>query len=307
VTAWREYEAVHGKNNTVSGRVVVWPKLASSELDDTRDIIVYLPPSLAKTWIAGQPPAASAKRYPVLYFNDGQNMFDEKTAYVGEDWKADETLEALAKDGTEAIAVAIPNGLKRRMDEYNPWREQVSWRVLPPWASREMGGKGDAYLDWVVGSVKPLIDRELPTASAPANTAIVGSSMGGLISLYALAARPETFGLAGVFSPSVMWSNFRILDVLRERSDQFADARLYVDAGSKEGRGMVAGARRLRRTLLDIGFAEGDDLMYVEDRAGIHRESAWARRLPDALRFLLPDAAKADAPPAAPAAPPQAG
>jgi predicted alpha/beta superfamily hydrolase len=287
VSEWRSYDEVYGKNHSVSGRIVVWPKLASTELDDTRDIVVYLPPSLARTWSAGVPAEASAERYPVVYFNDGQNMFDEKTAYVGEDWKADETLEALAKDGTEAIAVAIPNGLKRRMDEYNPWRESVTWKTLPPWASREMGGKGDAYLDWVAGTVKPLIDRELPSASDPAKTAMVGSSMGGLISLYALAARPETFGLAGAFSPSVMWSNFRILDVLRERSAQFGDARLYVDAGSKEGRGMMAGTRRLRRTLLEIGFAEGDDLLYVEDREGIHRESAWAKRLPDALRFIL--------------------
>jgi len=176
------------------------------------------------------------------------------------------------------------------MDEYNPWRETVTWKTLPSWASREMGGKGDAYLDWVVGTVKPLIDRELPSASDPANTAMVGSSMGGLISLYALAARPATFGLAGAFSPSVMWSNYRVLDVLRERSAEFGDARLYVDAGSKEGRGMMAGARKLRRTLLDIGFAEGDDLLYVEDREGIHRETAWARRLPGALRFLLASA-----------------
>lgn len=286
MSEWRTYDEVYGKNHTVKGRVVVWPKLAGMDVDDSRDIIVYLPPSLAKTRPddgTGEP----AKRWPVLYFNDGQNMFDDKTAYVGEDWKADEALEALAKEGTEAIAVAIPNGLKRRMDEYNPWRESVTWKVLPPWATREMGGKGDAYLDWVIDTVKPLIDRSFPTASGPAKTAMIGSSMGGLISLYALAARPETFGLAGAFSPSVLWSNYRIFDVLRERSAQFGEARLYVDAGIKEGRGMTTGARKLRNVLLEIGFAEGDDLRYVEDREGIHRETSWAKRLPDALRFLL--------------------
>ncbi len=88
-------------------------------------------------------------------------------------------------------------------------------------------------------------------------------------------------------SPSVIWSGYRIFDVLRERSAEFGDARLYVDAGTKEGRGMTLGARKLRKVLLDIGFAEGDDLRYVEDREGIHRETSWAKRLPDALRFLL--------------------
>jgi predicted alpha/beta superfamily hydrolase len=292
VTDWRPYEQVYGKTNTVSGRVVVWPQLHSTELDTARDILVYLPPSLARDWQAPDDqappaPANGARRYPVLYFNDGQNVFDEKTAYVGEDWRADETLETLAKDGTEAIAVAIPNGLQQRMDEYNPWREAVTWKVMPSWARREMGGKGDAYLDWVIGTVKPLVDSSFPTAPAPAHTAMIGSSMGGLISLYALAARPQTFGLAGAFSPSVIWSGYRIFDVLRERSAEFGDARLYVDAGAKEGRGMTSGARKLRKVLLDIGFAEGDDLRYVEDREGIHRESSWAKRLPDALRFLL--------------------
>jgi predicted alpha/beta superfamily hydrolase len=291
VSDWRPYNEVYSKTNTVSGRVVVWPKLHSAELGHARDIVVYLPPTLAATWKDGaeQTPTTTngALRYPVLYFNDGQNVFDEKTAYVGEEWKADEALEALSKEGIEAIAVAIPNGLQERMDEYNPWREAVTWKVLPSWARREMGGKGDAYLAWVVDTVKPLIDRSFPSALGPADTAMIGSSMGGLISLYALAARPATFGLAGAMSPSVIWSGYRIFDVLRERSAEFGDARLYVDAGTKEGRGMTSGARKLRKVLLDIGFAEGDDLRYVEDREGIHRESSWAKRLPDALRFLL--------------------
>lgn len=289
---WRPYDEVYGKTNTVSGRVVVWPKLYSEALDTARDILVYLPPSLAKDWkppVADEAPTAmnGARHYPVLYFNDGQNVFDAKTAYVGEDWQADETLEQLSKEGIEAIAVAIPNGLQERMDEYNPWREAVTWKVMPSWARREMGGKGDAYLDWIIDTVKPLVDAAFPTAADAPNTAMIGSSMGGLISLYALAARPETFGLAGALSPSVIWSGYRIFDVLRERSADFGDARLYVDAGTKEGRGMTLGARKLRKVLLDIGFAEGDDLRYVEDREGIHRESSWAKRLPDALRFLL--------------------
>lgn len=285
MTGWKTYEDVHGTGHSVVGRVLVWPRLKSAQLDDEREILAYLPPSLAQTWKDGAEQAPDARRYPVLYFNDGQNVFDEKTAYVGLDWKADEALEALAKDGIEAIAVAISNGQDKRMDEYNPWRERVEWKVLPNWAKREMGGKGDAYLDFVIDTVKPLIDSSFPTLDVPAATGIVGSSMGGLISMYALATRGDTFGLAGVMSPSLTWSKFRILDIVAD--SELDGARVYIDAGGREGRGMTANARRLRDALLKTGFAEGRDLMYVEERYGIHKESAWARRLPDALRFLL--------------------
>jgi predicted alpha/beta superfamily hydrolase len=302
VTGWVEYEAIHGRNHTVTGRVVVWPKLASPQLGGVRDILVYLPPSLARSWRDGEsapgaapapgavsatvPAAVSARRYPTLYFNDGENVFDELTAYVKEEWKADETLEDLAKDGIEAIAVAIPNGREARLDEYNPWRGTLPWKNLPKWATRrEMGGKGDAYLSFVVDTVKPLIDGAFPTIADRSATGMIGSSMGGLISIYALAAQPAVFALAGVVSPSLRWSNFRILDVLREKP--LRDVRIHLDIGGRESRGMTNDTRRLRDFLLDQGFAEGRDLHYVEERYGIHRESAWARRLPDALRFLL--------------------
>jgi predicted alpha/beta superfamily hydrolase len=285
VTGWRAYDEVYGQGNTAVGKVVVWPQLASQELGGARDIAVYLPPSLARAWRAGEVSATPARRFPVLYFNDGQNVFDARTSYVGEEWRVDETLEELAGEGIEALAVAIPNGQQQRMDEYNPWRSRVPWKTLPAWATPEMGGKGDAYLDWLVGTLKPLIDRSFPTVDQPAGTALIGSSMGGLISLYALATRPQTFGLAGALSPSVSWSNYRLFDTFRERG--LADVRLYLDMGGREGRAMARDVRRLRQLLLELGCREGVELHYVEDRDGIHRESAWARRLPDALRFLL--------------------
>lgn len=293
MTGWRPYEEIHGKSHSVVGRVVVWPKLESAELGGTRDIAVYLPPSLAATWVDGDKSATDARRYPVLYFNDGQNVFDEKTAYVGEDWQVDETMEALAKEGIEAIIVAVPNARMERMDEYNPWHSRLTWKELPSWATRrEMGGKGDRYLDFVTQTIKPLVDEAFPTASDRATTGMVGSSMGGLISIYAFASRPATFGLAGVFSPSLGWNDFRILEVVK---DSRADGgRVYVDIGGREARGMTAAARRLRDALVDVGYVEGRDLMYVEERYGIHRESAWARRLPDALRFLLAETKRPD-------------
>jgi predicted alpha/beta superfamily hydrolase len=277
VSDWQRYEDVHGRDHTVSGRVVVWRQLASPQLGGARDILAYLPPSLGDRRDPG-------RRYPVIYFHDGQNVFDERTSFSGE-WQADETLEQLAGEGLEAIAVAIPNGGDARMDEYNPWRD----------TRRRMGGKGDAYLEWVVGHVKPLVDRTLPTAPGRATTGICGSSMGGLISLYAMTAHPDVFGLAAAMSPSLSWNDHRMVELVRE--GRLPPARIHLDAGGREWRGMLAEARRLRDLLLEKGFVDGRDLQYVEERFGTHRESAWARRLPAALRFLLAETHVPDAVP----------
>lgn len=272
---WLPYAVWRDTNeHTVSGTVLVWPGLAGPQLAHPRDILVYLPPSLAEVG------PGSSRRYPVLYFHDGQNVFDEHTSYSGE-WRADETLEALAEEGIEAIAVAIPNGGESRMDDYNPWRSLDTWRGR----SRPTGGGGDAYLGYVVGHVKPLVDASFPTRRERDGTGVIGSSMGGLISLYALAAYPDVFGLAGVMSPSLHWSDHRMLKVVD--AGLVPRARIHLDAGGREWRGMVPQARELRDLLLAQGFALGTDLRYVEVPKAGHNEGAWAERLPDALRFLL--------------------
>jgi len=278
VSRWHAYEEIHGPDHTASGCVLVWPHLEGRPGIAGREILVYLPPSLAAVGPEGI--ASSARRYPTLYFHDGQNVFDERTSFVGE-WHADETLELLAGEGYEAIAVAVPNTREARMAEYNPWRGLDRWTGRQRW----VGGKGDAYLDWMVGSVKPLIDSSFPTIGERAATGILGSSMGGLISMYALLNHAEVFGMAGAMSPSIGWSDYRLLRLIGERG--LRPARIHLDMGGREWRGMLRDARRLRRALLDAGLVEGHDLHYVEERHAIHREDAWARRLPDALRFLL--------------------
>ena len=279
MTGWRPYAEVHGTDNTVSGTVLVWPRLAGVDGIPDREIVVYLPPSLAARGV-GAGGEDRGRRYPVVYFHDGQNVFDARTSFVGE-WQADETLELLAGEGLEAIAVAIPNDGDRRMDEYNPWRQHNIFAK----GRRIVGGKGDEYLEWLVGSVKPLIDRSFPTRTEREATGVVGSSMGGLISLYALIAHPQVFGLAGVMSPSVRWNDFGILRLIEEAP--LPRPRIHVDMGGREWRGMMPDARRVRDALIARGWREGRDLQYVEEPYGRHNEGAWARRLPDALRFLL--------------------
>ena len=269
---WQPYEKVHGTDHTVVGNVCVWPKLEAPAALGPREIVVYLPPSY-------EAEAARSRRYPVLYFHDGQNVFDERTSYVGK-WAADEALEALSAEGIEAIAVAVPNRGVARMDEYNPWRERSRFT-----RGRPSGGKGDAYIDWLAGAVKPLIDGSFPTLPEREATGLAGSSMGGLISLYGLVAKPDVFGMALAMSPSIFWHDYGILKLIEQ--GRMSQARIHIDMGGREWRGGLADGRRLRDTLVSQGWVEGRDLNYVEERFAPHNESAWARRLPGALRFLL--------------------
>jgi predicted alpha/beta superfamily hydrolase len=277
---WKLYSDVHHGHNTVSGTVLVSPRVEGAPGIPPREVQAYLPPSLAASMAAGEP---TDRRYPVLYFMDGQNVFDAKTSYIGVEWGADEALEDLAKEGIEAIAVAVWNHGDDRMDEYNPWRSTLAWRGH----SHATGGKGDAYLDWLVGTVKPMVDRSFPTRAERAATGILGSSMGGLISLYALFAQRAVFGLAGVMSPAVAFSDYRVVTLIEE--SPLPPSRVHLDMGWREWRGATRDARRVRDAFLGRGFELDRDLHYVEERSARHNEGAWQRRLPDALRFLLAD------------------
>lgn len=260
---WVDYPRTAGVGHTVVGTVKLLKGFWSPQLQNRRTILVYLPPSYG----TGQ------QRYPVVYMHDGQNLFDEATSYVGE-WCVDETMEVLSRHGTEAIVVGIPNQGEHRLDEYSPFRDRLGH-----------GGRGDAYLSFVIRTLKPRIDHDFHTLSGRSHTSIMGSSMGGLISLYAALRYGGTFGAVGVMSPSLWFANRAIFAFARKSF--FIPGKLYMDLGLAEGHEMVADARRMRTLLCEKGYRPGDDLMYVEERSGRHTESAWAGRLPAALQFLL--------------------
>lgn len=272
IPGWLAYDRVHGKHSTVAGTVFVWPTLNSRELSRSREICVYVPPSFA----SGE---SEGRKYPVIYFHDGQNMFDDKTSYVGE-WRADETLQRLAREGREVFAVGIPNAGEERMDEYSPWSGKSGFR------RRRVAGRGVVYLEWLLNEVKPLIDRSFPTRTDRGGTGTMGSSLGGLISLFAAAKYPDVFGFIGAMSPAVRWHDYKIVGLFDDWSKP--RPRIHLDMGGREFRGLYADARMMRDALLANGWVGGRDLQYVEDRYGRHHEESWARRLPDALRFLLP-------------------
>lgn len=277
MTDWQDYQTYRGHNgHTVVGNVQVLPQLKSPQLGNRRDILVYLPPSYEK----------DVGRFPVLYLHDGQNLFDANTSFAGE-WQVDETMEALSQEGVEAIVVGIPNAGRARLDEYSPF-----------YSSNYGGGRGDLYLDFIIQTIKPRIDATFRTLPDRQHTSIMGSSMGGLISLYAFFRHPDIFSAAGAMSPSLWFAQGAIYKNIRGAT--FSPGRIYLDTGTREhgghstwttipsrSRRYYASVRRMQRLLVKKGYRPRQDLLYIEEKWAHHSESAWARRLPTAIRFLL--------------------
>jgi predicted alpha/beta superfamily hydrolase len=220
---------------------------------------------------------------------DGQNLFDANTAF-GAEWQVDEHMQRLASLGLEAIVVGVPNAGEQRLFEYTPFVD-----------AEHGGGGGDRYLAFLIDTLKPEIDRRFRTRPEREATGIMGSSLGGLISLYAFLTRSEVFGFAGAMSPSVWFADARILQIAAEAPPP--RGRLYVDVGTGEGDRHVALMHDLHRLLIGKGLVQGVSLFYVEEDEAPHCETAWANRLRTALYFLLPVTSGTE-PGAAPGDPP---
>ena len=256
--------------STLTGNFRRHETFHSEFLENTRDLLVYLPPDYEDN---------PERRYPVFYLHDGQNLFDAATAFIpGNDWKVDETAEHLIRAGEIAplIMVGVYNTGENRMKEYTP----------TPDPQHPTGGKADLYGRFLIEELKPFIDAHYRTLHGGSNTGLGGSSLGGLVSLYLALRHPGEFGRVGAMSPSVWWDRRRILryvDALLEKPP----LRMWLDIGTDEGRQHVRNARLLRDKLIRKGWTP-DDLAFVEDNGAGHTESAWARRAPDMLRFLFP-------------------
>jgi predicted alpha/beta superfamily hydrolase len=260
--------------STLHGNVRVHHDFASRQLGSTRTLLVWLPPGYDQTRDA---------RYPVLYLHDGQNVFDAATSSSGVEWQADETATRLiaAHRLRPLILVGVYSNADR-INELAPFRDP-----------RHGGGKGDAYLDFLVDTVKPFIDRTYRTRTEPDDTAIVGSSLGGLISLYAAFRRPDVFGAAGVLSPSLFWADRAMLRYAREHP-LTARPKLWIDIGTEEGRAPLArdisehvlNCRDLVALLEQQGYRRDVDLHYEEVSGGQHHERDWATRFDRVLLFL---------------------
>lgn len=233
------------------------------ELDRQRTVRLYLPPNYEH----------ETQSYPVIYMHDGQNLFDNATAYA-EEWGVDESLNALAKtSGRKFIVVAIDNGGDFRMNE------------LSPWTNKRFGeAQGKAYMQLIVDVVKPYIDNNYRTKADVKNTAMMGSSMGGLITHYAIHNYPDVFGKAAIFSPSYWYSQDVFTDTRLHRSKD--SARLYVLYGSDEGDGMIADTDKMQRLIKEQGHPR-ENMQFVSIAGGQHNEQLWGDSFTDAIEWLF--------------------
>ena len=233
----------------------------SPQLGNRRDVDVYLPASYGRR-----------RHHAVVYMHDGQNLSDQSRGFAGT-WRLESALIDLAAAGIEPIIVGVHND-RDRLAEYSPFPD-----------STHGGGNGDAYLSFVIQTVKPRIDRLFRTSRRASQTAIVGSSMGGLISLYAWLRRPDLFALAGAMSPAVWYGRQRLMGFIA--SSKVRRGRLYLDVGTAEGRAMLKDVRAVNALLETRSGPTNSRITLVEDRGGRHDEVAWGRRLGGALKFLL--------------------
>ena len=265
IAGWNDdfkHTASSKKNNSASVNVkIIDTAFYIPQLKRTRRIWLYLPPDYAR----------SGKKYPVIYMHDGQNLFETATAYAGE-WGVDEYLDSIYKRGKkEAIVVGIDNGNFKRMQEYNPWEFENFGK-----------GEGDKYVAFIVKTLKPFIDKHYRTLKNKPNTFIAGSSMGGLISLYAVLKYPKVFGGAGIFSPA-FWTASGIDSTVIADAKK-VDSRLFFYAGGKEGDSMIPDMKRIEK---EIKTRSGSPIKEKIDPQAKHNEAAWKKYFPDFYEWVV--------------------
>ncbi|MBI4861258.1 MAG: alpha/beta hydrolase [Candidatus Riflebacteria bacterium] len=262
---------------TICGTVLVHRAFPSQFLRHSRDIWVYCPPGYDER-------SSSGRRYPVLYLHDGNNCFDSRTAFLRREWNVDETAERMIRQRElpPFLIVGVSN---------TPDREwEYTW-VPGLVDGKRMGGGGRLYAQFLQEELKPFIDRTYRTLREPRHTTVLGSSLGGLVSLYLGRFCSDTFGRVGVVSPSLWWADRVAIRMARHLPRSLV---IWLDGGFKEGQPgdpprVIQDIRDLKSVLIDRGYVEWKNLGYVEDPDGEHNEVAWARRLPAVLKFLLAD------------------
>lgn len=261
--------------HTLTGDVRTHTHFESQILGNRRDLLVYLPPGYRRT---------RTRRYPVLYLNDGQNVFDAATAFGGVEWGVDETAERLITEKLieSLIIVAVPNMGDGRIDEYAPTRAR-----LEEDKPRRSRGLLRRYGTFLSEEVKPFIDSNYRTQPEPESTGLGGSSLGGLATMVIGLWFPNVFRRLLVMSPSVWWDGCTVLDMVQALDDNARPPlKIWLDTGTDEP-GWER-ARYLRDALIEKGWRMYDDLEYVEDEGAGHNEAAWSHRIDAALRFLYP-------------------
>jgi predicted alpha/beta superfamily hydrolase len=262
VSGWKDDYPDVPRRYTASPQVRILDTAFSiPQLDRKRRVWIYLPKGYA----------TSSKIYPVLYMHDGQNLFNEQTAPFGE-WGVDECLDTLQQQlGKECIVVGIDHGGSKRMTEYNPYDNDKNGK-----------GEGKQYAEFLAKTLKPFIDSKYRTKKGAENTFVAGSSMGGLISMYAILQYPDVFGAAGVFSPS-----FWIAPEMFPFAEKFTTSgmpKFYLYMGAKEGANMMPEMQRMSDILQK---KQRFVIRTVANPLGQHNEKYWRQEFADFYKWLM--------------------
>ncbi|MDO6355518.1 alpha/beta hydrolase-fold protein [Caloramator sp. CAR-1] len=256
------------------------------QLNRKRTIRIFLPLDYFK----------AQKRYPVLYMHDGQNLFD-KSEYSGYSWEVDITLDRLQRegytDGMIVVGIDCNKEGHKRLDEYSPWANYEVPKLLSRVDIPSVGGEGSQYIDFIVHTLKPIIDSEFRTLKERENTIIAGSSMGGFISLYAGVKYQDVFSKVGAFSTAVWFSEEDLLRFIRENEIR-NDMKFYLDIGTNETSDekvkefpniYVKGTLNVNEELLRK--LPKENVKLVIDEGATHSEKYWAKRFPEFIKWII--------------------
>jgi predicted alpha/beta superfamily hydrolase len=250
IEGWQDNFAAQPKAHTASPQVhIISEKFEMPQLGRERRIWIYLP--------AGY--QSSKKKFPVIYMHDGQNLFDNYTSGYGE-WGIDEILDKLGGQ-KECIVVGVDHGGDYRITEYDPYDSKYG------------KGRGNDYVDFMVKTLKPYIDKHYRTKPNPANTTVAGSSMGGLISMYAALKYPGVFGNAGIFSPA-FWIAPEIYQYAQQQQKLSVKSRFYFVCGDAESGSMVADMKKMAAIIRNKIPGEKNAPVVIVKGAS-HNEKQW--------------------------------
>lgn len=269
IEEWQDRFGTPKPRNSASKQVrIIDTAFFIPQLNRARRVWLYLPEDYS----------TSKKRWPVLYMHDGQNVFDDATSFSGE-WGVDEFLDSTTL--RSCIIVAVDNGLTKRLNEYSPYDFSPKSLGLSQKDTLSKG-EGSLYVDFIVKTLKPYIDRNYRTLRKRDNTFIAGSSMGGLISMYALLKYPKKFGGAGVFSPA-FWVTPSIFDEINARGRK-VKAKIYFYAGKQEGETMVPLTIKAFETMSTVSKSKMTTVIRDE---GKHNEARWRIEFPLFYEWLM--------------------
>lgn len=262
----------------ITGSVWLHDSVASTVAGvQPRNVVVWLPPGYADA-------AHADRRYPVLYMHDGQNVLDPSTAFLGREWHVDEVAERLVREGRipPVIIVGVWN-TPDRVADYTPDQDLELARGEGKPQGR--GGRGRSYLRWIVDELKPMIDAAYRTRPDRESTAIMGSSLGGIISLAAAEHHADTFGRVAAVSPSLWWNGGEVIERWKARIP--AVDRLWICMGDRERPGLDDALRRFEAAVGPVPGGLGRRLHAEVVPGGTHDEPSWSARLDRILIFLL--------------------